>query len=286
MSLLTAKGFIFDGKNSDDFNLMIAWIGNSDVDISENGLNLSLQKTNNKLNQKTNIYGVQSENIVINFSIIKKDYSEITRLESIQINEWLTSSSTSQFLAFNDGDSYPLHYYAVCTQIEDVIVGGKLVGKELRFETNSPFAFSEKIVKHVEVTNSRQISISNSSNARNNVIYPKVTISTSSPIIVIENETDKKSVTIKTDSLSPQPDGNKYIKLDSYNMILTDSQNKLIPAYKVGWNETYQSYISAIDSYMANIYWLRFLRGINKIKIIGSCKIIIEYESPRKAGCL
>ena len=137
MSLLTAKGFIFDGKNSDDFNLMIAWVGNSDVDISENGLNLSLQKTNNKLNQKTNIYGVQSENIVINFSIIKKDCSEITRLESIQINEWLTSSSTSQFLAFNDRDSYPLHYYAVCTQIEDVIVGGKLVGKEFKKRTTT-----------------------------------------------------------------------------------------------------------------------------------------------------
>lgn len=52
MSLLTAKSFIFDGKSSDDFNLMIAWIGNSDVDISENGLNLSLQKTDNKLKSK------------------------------------------------------------------------------------------------------------------------------------------------------------------------------------------------------------------------------------------
>ena len=133
MSLLTAKSFIFDGKSSDDFNLMIAWIGNSDVDISENGLNLSLQKTNNKLNRKTNTYGVQSENIVLNFSIVKKDCSEITRLQSIQINEWLTSSSTSQPLAFNDNDSYPLHYYAVCTQIEDIIIGGKLIGKQLKF---------------------------------------------------------------------------------------------------------------------------------------------------------
>ncbi len=286
MSLLTAKSFIFDGKSSDDFNLMIAWIGNSDVDISENGLNLSLQKTDNKLNRKTNTYGVQSENIVLNFSIVKKDCSEITRLQSIQINEWLTSSSTSQALAFNDNDSYPLHYYAVCTQIEDIIVGSKLVGKQLKFETNSPFAFSEKMIKHIEVTNSRQISINNSSNARNNIIYPKVTIITSSSTIVIENKTDKKSVTIKTDSLSSESDGNKHIKIDSYNMIITDKQNKLIPAYKIGWNEAYKSYVSTTDDYIMNIYWLRFLRGINALLITGSCKMAIEYEFPRKAGCL
>ena len=286
MSLLTAKSFIFDGKSSDDFNLMIAWIGNSDVDISENGLNLSLQKTNNKLNRKTNTYGVQSENIVLNFSIVKKDCSEITRLQSIQINEWLTSSSTSQPLAFNDNDSYPLHYYAVCTQIEDIIIGGKLIGKQLKFENNSPFAFSEKMIKHIEVTNSRQISINNSSNARNNIIYPKVTISTSSPTIVLENKTDKKSVTIKTDSLSSESDGNKHIKIDSYNMMITDKQNKLIPAYKIGWNEAYKSYVTATDDNITNIYWLRFLRGINELLITGSCKMAIEYEFPRKAGCL
>lgn len=265
---------------------MIAWIGNSDADISENGLNLSLQKTGNKLNRKTNTYGVQSENIVLNFSVVKKDCSEITRLQSIQINEWLTSSSTSQVLAFNDSDSYPLHYYAVCTQIEDIIVGGKLVGKQLKFETNSPFAFSEKMIKHIEVTNSRQISINNTSNANNNIIYPKITILTTSPTIIIENKTDKKSVTITTDSLDSGSDGNKHIKIDSYNMTVTDKLNKLIPAYKIGWNETYKSHVSAIDDYIMNIYWIRFLRGKNEILISGNCKMTIEYESPRKAGCL
>lgn len=142
------------------------------------------------------------------------------------------------------------------------------------------------MIKHIEVTNSRQISINNSSNARNNIIYPKVTISTSSPTIVIENKTDKKSVTIKTDFLSSESDGNKHIKIDSYNMMITDKQNKLIPAYKIGWNETYKSHVSVINNYIMSIYWLRFLRGINELLITGSCKMAIEYEFPRKAGCL
>lgn len=286
MSFITAKNFVFNGKNSDDYNLKIAWIDSSDIDVSENGLDLTLEKTNNKVNYTTNIYGIQSENIIFNFGVVKKDYTEITRLQSIQINEWLTSSSTSQFLTFNDGDSYPLHYYAICTQIEDIIVGGILVGKNIRLETNSPFAFSKKIEKKVEAVNSHQLYINNTSNANNNIIYPKITIITQSPIIIIENSTDKKSVTINTDNIQTESDGNKYIKLDSYNMSITDKNNKLISAYKLGWNNTYKSFVSAINDYTTNIYWIRFIKGINEIKITGSCKIIIEYESPRKAGCL
>ncbi len=286
LSFLTATSFVFNGENSDDYNLTIAWIGSPDIDTSENGLNLSLEKTRNKLNNTTNTYGIQSENIVINFSITKKDFKEIARLESIQINEWLTSSPTPKYLAFNDGDSYPLHYYAVCTQIEDVIVGGKLVGKKLRFETNSPFAFSKKVEKKFDVINSHIIRINNTSNAINNIIYPKIIISATSSTVVIENVTDKKSVTINTNDIPSESDGVKYIKLNSYNMSATDENNRLIPIYKLGWNNTYKSFISAINDYMTNVYWLRFIKGMNEIKITGNCKITIEYEFPRKAGCL
>ncbi len=286
LSLLSAKSFIYNGENSDDYNLTIAWIDSSDIDVSENGLNLSLEKTKNKLSNTTNTYGTQSENIVINFSVTKKDFTEITRLESIQINEWLTSSSTPKFLAFNDNDSYPLHYYGVCTQIEDVIVGGKLVGKELRFETNSPFAFSKKVEKTYDVIDSHVFRINNTSNATNNIIYPKIILFTSSPAIVLENVTDKKSVTISTSLITTELDGQKYINVDSYNMSVTGKDNRLIPIYKLGWNNSYKSYVSTTNDYMTNIYWLRFIKGLNEIKITGNCKITIEYEFPRKAGCL
>jgi len=284
---MTAKSFIFGGKNSEDYNLMIAWVGSPNIDISENGLNLTLEKTTNKTSYTTNIYGVQSENnIIFNISVVKKDCTEFTRLQSMQINEWLTSSPTSQLLAFNDDDPYPLHYYAICTQIKDIIAGDRLIGKELKFETNSPFAFSKKIEKKVDVASSHKLYINNISNANNNIIYPVITITTKSSTIVIENVTDKKSVTIHTNNISPDPDGNKYIKLDSYNLAVTNKENRLIPVYQLGWDNTYKSYISSINNYTSNIYWVRFIKGMNEIKITGSCKFTIEYESPRKAGCL
>lgn len=111
-------------------------------------------------------------------------------------------------------------------------------------------------------------------------------ISATSPTIVIENVTDKKSVTINTSNISAESDGAKYIKLDSYNMSATDKNNRLIPLKKLGWDNAYKSYVSAINDYIANIYWVRFIKGINEIKITGNCIITIEYECPRKAGCL
>ena len=74
--------------------------------------------------------------------------------------------------------------------------------------------------------------------------------------------------------------------MNSYNMSVTDKNDRLIPAYKLGWNNTYKSYVSATNNYISTIYWVRFIKGLNQLKITGSCKIIIEYEFPRKAGCL
>ena len=89
--------------------------------------------------------------ISFEFDIVRIDGKEITRTQSILINQWLTASPLPQLLKFNDNDGYAIHYYAVCTQIEDIVIGGRLVGKNLKFETNSSFAFAEKTLKNFEI---------------------------------------------------------------------------------------------------------------------------------------
>lgn len=286
MSFLSAKSFVYNKKSSEDFNLLIAWT--DDINVSENGLHIDLKKTPNKSKLNTNIYGVErNENIIFDFTIFHKDFSEIQRIQSIQINEWLTSSSTPKLLMFNDNDSYPLHYYAICTNIDDIVIGGKLIGKHINFETNSSFSFSEKNLKTCVVNGSNQLSINNTTNSYEIIIYPKIIIETTSASpIIIENITEKKSVTIKTDNITPMGNGNKFILLDSLNMSILDKENRLIPAYKIGWENNYKSYVSCIDRYINNIYWVRIIKGMNKLKVTGNCKIMIEYEIPRKAGCL
>lgn len=287
MSFLTSNSFVFNGINSTDYDVIIGWI-DSDVDVSVNGLNREIKKsTTNKIKMKDNIYGAENTDIItFNFCIAKKDGSEITREESIRINQWLTSSPLPQLLKFNDKDSYMLHYYAICTQVKDIIIGNSLVGKELSFETNSPFAFMEKIEKVFEITDDHIFYLNNTADTYNGIYYPIITITSASDSVVIENITDEKSVTLDMTNIAVDDDGNKTVVLNCNNMTVLNKDNKLISASKLGWNENYQSYVSATDTYINNIYWVRLLHGMNQFKITGNCNFKIECEYPRKAGCL
>jgi len=287
MSFITALSFIFNGINSADFGVTIGWI-DSKPDVSPNGLSRELKKTTHTTKTKSYVYGAENtEPISFHFSIVKSDGSELTRPESIKINRWLTSSPFPQLLKFNDCDTYPLHYYAVCTQINDITSGGRLIGKELTFETNSSFAFSGKEKKTFVITKTDNcFFLNNSADTDNGIYYPTVTISTKSDKVVIENVTDQKSITINMQKIKADGDGNKVLTLDSENMTVTDSSGQLIPAGQLGWNETYTSYVSSIDASMDNIYWIRLLQGMNEWKVSEACTLTIEYEFPRKAGCL
>ncbi len=286
MSFLNACSFIFNGLNSTDYGVIIAWV-DSAIDTSINGLNRQINKSTKVTRVKNNIYGTEpTESISFTICIVKPNGTEISRQESININHWLTSSSLPQVLKFNDRDSYSLHYYAICTNIKDIVIGGRLVGKELKFETNSSYAFSRKQEKVFEVDDSLVFSLNNSSDTYNGIYYPTITIMTQSDMIIIENMTDKKSLTIHTTNIPLNEEGYKIIFLNSEDMKILDKDKKLLPANKLGWDETYSSYISSIDKYTETIYWPRLLSGMNEIKIIGTCIFKISYEFPRKAGCL
>ena len=44
MSFFTAKSFVFNGVNSEDFDVVIAWF-DSNIDTSTNGLNREIKKS-------------------------------------------------------------------------------------------------------------------------------------------------------------------------------------------------------------------------------------------------
>lgn len=286
MSFMNSCSFIFNSINSADYGVIIAWV-NSDIDVSNNGLNRQIKKSSKITRFKDNIYDTENaEPIAFTVSIIKPTNEEISRQESIRINQWLTSSPLPQILKFNNQDGCDLHYYAVCTNIKDIVIGGHLIGKELKFETNSSYAFLRRQEKIFEVCGSLVFSLNNSSDTHNGIYYPTVTIATQSNKIIVENITDNKSVTLSTENISSNDEGYKMITLNSENMTILDKNGNLLPANKLGWNETYSSYVSSIDKYIETIYWLRLLSGINEIKVDGTCTFKIAYEFPRKAGCL
>ena len=64
-------------------------------------------------------------------------------------------------------------------------------------------------------------------------------------------------------------------------MQISDGNNKIIPAYKLGWeialNEN--SPIQSMDK-----YWPRLIEGQNEISVTGNCEVIINCQFPRKVG--
>ncbi len=287
MSFVNACSFSFDGKNSQDFDVAMARIGSADPDAATNGLTRQLKKTIGREGVRAYVYGAENTDVItFTFTIVKINGGEITRPQSMRINRWLMPSSLPRLLRFHDFDSCPLHYYAVCTQLKDILIGGRLVGKELTFETDSPYAFSDKGEKTYQVKASRIIRLHNSSDTDNGIYYPVITVSTQADTVVIENTTEQKSVTLHTTAVPTDEAGNKVIRLHSGNMTASDGYGRLIPAYKLGWDEAYRSYVSSADAYTDSIYWVRLVRGVNELKITGDCTFRIEYEYPRKAGCL
>ena len=87
MSFLSAKSFIFNNINSEDFNVVIAWIDN-ELDASNNGLTREVKKNEtNKRKIKNNVYGTENTDpIIFKIGLVRIDGTEITRDESMKIN--------------------------------------------------------------------------------------------------------------------------------------------------------------------------------------------------------
>lgn len=290
MSFLDADSFTFDGQSSDSYNLTICWIDES-ANISTNGLRRTIESGSvNHVRLKTNNYGVNFEgNIEFAFYVIKQDETPFTRLESLAVNRWLTGSTVPRALYFNDNAVPSLHYYAVCTEIEDKMFL-EHYAKRLVFKTNSPFGFTDPVEKRFIVTSEEVFGIDNLADTVNGIFYPRILLSAkSSDAVVLENMSDKKSVTFSlSESVLPDSLGNRTLLIDSAQMKLLDvnNSNRLVPFHEIGWNAQYSSYVSSTGRYMESLYWFRLIQGTNNIKITGDCKVTFIFEFPRKAGCL
>lgn len=262
-----AKSFIYNGKCSDDFNIIIGFFDNADY---VTGLERETMHTERTITRsRIKYYGSKYVNgITFRFSIIKKNENEFTEEESLIINEWLTENNTPTLLHFNSHKNIYTNYYAVCTNIEDVVINGRNA-KTLTFETDSPFAYSNVQRKKVNVNGETKVRILNQSSEK---YYPKIRITPLNnldTIVSIENESDNNSVTI---DMSNHSSG---ILIDGENCRVTDITNdSLVSISQIGWDNT------------NSIYFPRLLRGINNFKILGNCTVEFIMEFPRKVGSI
>lgn len=275
--MYNADSIIYNGKNSEEYGLAIAYMDTPTVDTG-----LARETTKNEYNvrrRKLNYYGAKFTNgIALEITFIKnpcsgKDEDNFFTLEeSTAINEWLTEPETPTTLLVNNDETMQLAYNAIVTNVEDTIIRGR-VAKTVTFETDSPFSKQRPIQITIDESQGNK-SIKNKSGA---IAYPvlKIIPKTSSDIVC---------------SLTNISDNNQTIdfNLDNFpNGIIVNCDRMRIT--EVGDTDQIPILISDVieideQEQEQELYWFRLLRGENIVNTTGNCDVTITYSPERRTG--
>jgi len=242
---------------------MVGWFEGTENDLSTGLTRTIIETEMNSIRSKPSQYATVYEGCLeFSFGIFKSNGDPISYAESRTINKWLTDPKHYRKLVFPGEQN--IYYMAICTDIVDVIYNGHN-GKNIVFRTDSPFGYTSPITKTINVLGSKKLKLFNDGD--DGSYYPILSISSISDDIVIKNVTDNQSMILSFKDLD-----SRVIIVDNERMRITDSDNKLIPVYKIGWDN------------LDNIYWFRLLQGKNEIEIEGDCTFTITASFPRKVG--
>ena len=274
MGLLNARTFTYNNVSSEVFGLVIGYFGGTDEEIIT-GLETELDRGEmNMVRSIPQMYGTTyTETLKIEFDVFHCNGETISFEDSRAINRWLHGSKTFTKLTFNDGIPESIHYYAICTNITDVVAGNGLTGKKLEFQCNAPYGFSTKKSMKIDLNGEdTETTIINQSDEGN--YYPTVRLdNTDSGEIQITNVTAGKSFTIDFTNIE-QIGEYKTVILDGALCRISDANGKLLPLYKIGWDEN------------TSLSWPELVPGKNKIIISGNGTATITCEFPRKVGLI
>lgn len=192
-----------------------------------------------------------------------------TEDEADEIISWITEVSyPALFHMYDYGDNVAskYDYFAVCNDITPQEIGGEIVGFDMNFITNSPYAWTEEVKYDYNNvgTNNHSIYIQNSE--RQGLLFPVITVETQSesPVeVTIQNTADLESLT-----------------LTLTNPVTTiDCQRSMIYA-----GNTFLSFEDLGLTDVAHIYWPRLYNGKNTLTFTGDAKFTVRFREPRKVG--
>lgn len=268
------KSFNYNGFNTkNDFNLITAFTGNSDDNMSL-GLTREIVKgETTKFRPNANHLGTKYSDVLsFPITLIKENVDNqnemvITREELRKITAWLSSPRLPQLLHFEDYEKNTEHidYFGLFTEITPFISGNKIYGIELTFTCSSQYAFTE--IKTFTCNPDSNIVIDNTSDEWENCIYPLLEITPlETGTITISNETDNNSLKIKVKEAN-------NLTIDCANLIITDKAG-IVMLSDLGLT------VDDLDS----LYWFRLIHGKNTISITGQASVDISCRFLRKVG--
>lgn len=275
--------FSFDVVSSDMYGLYMAW--RTANDEWDTGLSREIIKSEtNMIRHVPNLYGTKfTETIVHEFDIFHKDQSPFDYRESLAINNWLIKDTYKRFKV-NDNNVDNIYYKAICTAIQDITMGD-FYGKHIVMTCDSPYGYMPEVKKIINLSESGEETFRLKNGSDDGAYYPYITISCDgnyTGTVEFYNETENKTMTVDMSKIASK-DEKKTVNINCEKMIVTDADNTLLPLYKLGWRVTPDP-SKALQS--SELYWFRFLTGINKVTVRGNAKVIFRMNYRKKAGVM
>lgn len=290
--MLTTLNFTFDGVSSDDYDVMIYYIGDPGV-MEENVWEADVVEERLSTRFDPIHYGLNiNKSRTLQFTIGSKDYIDREQVE--EILDWLTSHDTYKWLEFDQDDMSDWRYKVIFGNVQMVGVNG------LPFAFKCDVTFDSQYAYEYPTSFSYEIEDGKVKDARGNLAdyatltnsgkhygyyYPKMTIEVADGCdrFCIANLTDNEDrqfiLNIPSNFATDDGSGKFVAIVDNKNQIMSCNCSNV---------NIYEQFGDKINDnavkFIGNHYFVRFLKGENRLAFEGSGTVKFDCEFLRKVG--
>lgn len=258
---VSADGFVFAERTSDDFGLIICEFDDSSDSDSASQVEFSL--INSPIQNKWYKSGNSNytEALAFSFSVAKDDFSAIDAYEYSAIARWLVRKDDFKDFMLTRRDYDNIHFYAQLN-VSPIEIGGNIVGIDVEGTTNAPFGFSALETYTFDTNDGTTFSFSDNSDEIG-YIYPdlKITVRTGGDISLL-NQTENRAFTLKNCV------ANEVITIDGKTLQIDSTA----VSHNIYEDSNYQ-YFRIVNDYD---------KRKNTIVITGDCTVEMKYRPIRK----
>ncbi len=259
--------FVFDGKSSESFNLLVASFDNKGLYDASAGCQTNFETESNYNGSKW--YAISNryrEPLELTIQLSKPVYPGknmyFTTDEIRGILSWLCSPSDYKTFRIDNEFYYGMNFKVKFINPSYKIVGEKICGLELTILFERPFALSDDITCQKTFNGNGTITLYNHSDEFDKCLYPqKVTITAlSGGTITLQNDTESNHILTKFQNCT----SGEIIILNCEERIITSTHSSIIERF--------------------NKNWLRLSHGKNLFTVTGNCTIEFKYNEIRRVG--
>lgn len=258
--MLLQKPFIFDGKSSADYNMIVYYL--SDDAMRELEIGTNVEAVEERLLRKTSPihYGNKlNQGMVFPITFGCLDYIDSEIVD--EIIGWLTGHNSYKIFSMDIDDEYSIRVKAMFNNFKVVALNGTPLAFSCDLVCDSQFSYSTPITKTINVSTTQSTYTFNNPSVHNGYIYPVLTISLNNcSSLAIVNESDNNRRFEFSDI--PSAYRSSTITVDCNNQIITSSNSSFNP---------YEYF---------NGKFLRLVKGKNVLKLTGggSCTVNMTNE--------